>query len=192
MARARRLGKLGLVPWGSKRESLPQSMHLADASSRLPSPACGWLQAKCVYHFKAAMGLLQQHAVCDAQYDFVSQWDYQRGARVWLPAAPYVPLLSWPHNFCDCVDGVDALADRRQESVAEAPVSFGEPASAQQRGPERNVATQLSTELRAAFPLPSAPADSVISTTTDAGVGNAKRPNADADVENRQVKKVRT
>lgn len=168
---------------------------LPDASSLLPCPACVWLQAKCVYHFKAAIGLLQKHAVCDAQYDFVSQWDYQRGVRVWLPAAPYVPLLPCPHNFRDCVDCADALADRRQESVAEAPVSFGEPASAQQRGPERNVATQLSTEMRAAFPLPSAPADSVSSTATDAGAGtgtSAKRPNADAEEESRQVKKVRT
>ncbi len=48
----------------------------------MPGPARVRLQAKCVFHFKAAMALLQQHAVCDAQYDFVSQWDYRRGACV--------------------------------------------------------------------------------------------------------------
>jgi hypothetical protein len=41
-----------------------------------------------VYHFKAAMGLLQQHASCDAQYDFESLWDFQRGARALARAAP--------------------------------------------------------------------------------------------------------
>ena len=57
-------------------------MHVLEGSSRVTHPARVWLQAKCVYHIKAAMGLLQQHAVCDSQYDFVSQWDYRRGTRV--------------------------------------------------------------------------------------------------------------
>lgn len=92
------------------------------------------------------------------------------------------------------VDGVDALADRRQESVAQVPISFGEPASAQQRVPERNLANQLSAELRAAFPLPAAPTESA-SGTADAvgstGSGSAKRPSTDGEVEDR-LKKART
>lgn len=94
------------------------------------------------------------------------------------------------------MDGVDALADRRQESVAQVPISFGEPASAQQRVPERNLANQLSAELRAAFPLPAAPTESASGTadavgSTSTGSGSAKRPSTDGEVEDR-LKKART
>ena len=55
--------------------------------------------AKCVYHVKAAMGLLQKHAVCDAQYDFESLWDFQRGA---TPANPTAPpfVCAGPAGIC--------------------------------------------------------------------------------------------
>jgi hypothetical protein len=111
-------------------------MHMLEGSSRVIRPARVWLQAKCVYHFKAAMGLLQQHAVCNAQYDFVSQWDYRRGAECGVVSCGRIlPTLGALTTSVFNMDGTDALADRRQESVAEAPISFGEPASAQQRVP---------------------------------------------------------
>lgn len=172
---------------------LPPFVNATGRGSDLLCPACGWPQAKCIYHIKAAMGLLQQHGLCDAQYDFVSQWDYQRGACAllnFLPAALVLPILPCRHSICGC--DADALANRRQESAADAPVSFGL-MSSQQRVPERNTANQLSSELRAAFPLPAASADSA-SGTADAGVdtgSSTKRQNANEEAENR-TKKIRT
>lgn len=85
----------------------------------------------------------------------------------------------------------DVLAGRRQESISEAPASFGQPTTAQQRVPDRNVANQLSSELHATFPLPVDPvvSSSIANTGATAGTGsNAKRHSADGEVENRQKK----